>query len=233
MTIQIQTASTFQDIMDEASHWANDKQASNRKWTQAEYLREVSRAITLVHNQIASNNVERATSYVDVSYDFASEGLELPATVKFEDILYIQDATDPDRLVGIAHVGLDQFEAWPATRRHTFWGTSRRWTMKAGITPNFYPRIQILPGESGTLDIRINYLEQPLTATAAGDAFLLSERWRQFIAILTAKALLIPSREPIDPGMMQLEGQYWEQLLSIGQGRRGRRKIPNDRRGIS
>lgn len=233
MSIQAQPASTVQNIMDEAAHWANDKQASNRKWTQAEYLRAFQRACTLVHNTIASNNVESAADYVDATYDFAVGYLEMPATVKYEDILFIQDATDPDRLVGIAHVLPDQFEDWPSTRRHTFWGTSRRWTAKAGVTPNFYPRIIILPQATGTLNLRINFLAQPLQASAAGDAFLFSERWREFLSILTAKSLMIAAREPISQDMIALESHYWEQLLSIGTGRRGRRKIPNDRKGIS
>jgi hypothetical protein len=167
--------------------------AGFRRWSDTEITEQINNALVWMGTEMQLQHEGDALVYADLTYTEPTtrDGMDLPSGVDASAIYEVEDRqadfVSTIRYAPYGELSLHDRDASAATIDYRF--------VYSLISRGTAYGIIIRPIPLTSRSVRIWYAATPLITTAAGDAPLLSARWRDFIAKKVAVSLLSPSNE--------------------------------------
>lgn len=232
MTTARDTASQVSAIIDLAAVFANDTNARNRRWSNTQYIQMLNGMLKYLQTLATGSAPDAALASVAMTYDASLASNVVPAAAGLQQLAFIQDNRNTTQPVTIPY--------WPPTevesghfRGDDLVSTRSRWTQRPGEAPDFRARFVLFPATVGNIDLLVWYVSPELIVTTILDTFPLSTKWTELVALGVASRLLGSAKEGISPDLAEQRDAWLREYANHGQARRGPRKVPNRRKGIS
>jgi len=182
-------------------------------------------------NQMAADFPGEALLRATFTYTESSAPVELPAAVGAEAIYKIEDVSSANLPINIEYISPLAVEDYDPGEvfgsyykfRYTLLGPS-------GADVDAY-RIQLYPKASGSMTLRVSYIEAPFIISATSDEAPMSPRWTELISVGAALKLLRRDGEATDIQLMAHQ-RLWGAFITQSQRQRGPKRIRRRRRGM-
>lgn len=232
MTTIRDTAYQVQAIIDLSATFAMDTNARNRRWSNTQYIQMLNGALKYLQTLATGSAPDAALSSVATTYDASLASNVAPAAVGVQQLAFIQDNRTPTNPATIPYFPPSDIENG-RFRGDDMGRAQARWTQRPGETPDFRPRYVLMPSSVGNIDLLVWYVSPDIVVQAVADTFPLSTKWTELAALAVASRLKGAAGEGLDPELGRLHDSWMREFQNAGQARRGPRRIPNRRKGIS
>ncbi len=182
-------------------------------------------------NQMAASFPGEALLRASFSYSEDSAPVEMPSSIGAESIYKVEDVSSANLPINIEYISPLAVEDYDPGEvfgsyykfRYTLLGPS-------GTDVDAY-RIQLYPKATGSMTLRVSYIDAPFVISASGDEAPMSPRWTETIALGAALKLLRRDGEATDIQIMQYQN-LWGAFVTQSQRQRGPKRIRKRRRGM-
>ena len=205
------------------------------RWNADTLYTEVDEAVNnqLVEmaNQMAATFPGEALLRTTFTYTESSAPVDLPAAVGAEAIYKVEDVSSANLPINIEYISplaVEDFD--PGEVFGSYYKFRYSLLAPSGTDVDAY-RIQLYPKASGSMTLRVSYIEAPFIVDAPSDEAPMSPRWTELISLGAALKLLRRDGEATDIQLMEHQ-RLWHAFVTQSQRQRGPKRIRRRRRGM-
>jgi len=182
-------------------------------------------------NQMVADFPGEALLRTTFSYAEANAPVELPAAVGAEAVYKVEDVSSINLPINIEYVSPLAVEDFNPGEVFGSYYKFRYTLLGPSGTDVDAHRIQLFPKASGTMTLRVSYIESPFIISVTTDEAPMSPRWTELIALGAALKLLRRDAEATDIQLMAHQ-RLWGAFVTQSQRQRGPKRIRRRRRGM-
>lgn len=179
--------------------------AAGRRFSDTTIFSRINFALVELGTKMAIQHSGDALVWTDLAYseDTGNTGDVLPTAINAEGVVMVYDVSDVNIPIEIFWMNPHEISQVPVRDPYNVIIGRRYYTLTADPTTNDY-RIMIRPEASGRT-FRIWWIATPFITGLTTDAPLLSERWVELIAVMSAMRLLSINGEVPEPILLRAQ----------------------------
>lgn len=188
MTLARIAAATMNSLVTVAKRYALDTSMTAPKWSESEYLLAMNFVAVEMQVRARGRSGHAQIGTADLTYTADAESVALLSGTNYESLYKVSDVTDENRPSDILWGPVNELHASRVITSKGVVAARRRWTLLAGTSTPFYPRIAIWPIPTAEVDLKLYFFVAPIGGEG-GDNFFLAPEWQELVAMGAARRL--------------------------------------------